>query len=329
MTTPSELQPGTLWPALVERSRQALACGAMQTIETTEEVVADAGVNFLVRRLSSLARKEAERKRNEQSAQPANPFLPHEPELFVADLSASHFALLNKFNVIAHHLLIVTREFVDQETLIDARDFRALAACMREIDGLAIYNGGKVAGASQPHKHLQLVPLPLVAGPRGPPLPVEPLFAALAGRRGVLRIPGFPFRNAFAWLEADVFADARAATALLERTYRELLPAVGLEPGPQAVRQAGPYNLVATRRWMLLVPRSRELFESVSVNSLGYAGSMFVRDEAQMRVLKKAGPMAVLREVSLPDLKSNGPPRRATRKSISRRTRDASVRSGK
>jgi ATP adenylyltransferase len=50
---------------------------------------------------------------------------------------------------------------------------------------------------------------------------------------------------------------------------------------------------------MLLVPRSRELFDSVQVNSLGFAGSMFVRDEAQMQVLKRAGPMAVLRETAI------------------------------
>ena len=296
------LAPGSLRPALVERSRRALACGAMQPIETTEEIVADAGVDFLVRRLSSLARKEEEKKRNDRSAKPANPFLPHEPELFVADLSPSHFALLNKFNVIPHHLLIITRDFVDQEVLIDALDFEALAACMGEIDGLAIYNGGKVAGASQPHKHLQLVPLPFLPG--GPGVPVEPLFAAVAGRPGVLRIPGFPFRHAFAWLDPDCIAGAQTAAAHLERWYRALLSAAGLPPARGAApRQAGPYNLLATRRWMLLVPRSRELFDAVSVNSLGFAGSMFVRDEAQMQVLRRAGPMSVLRAVGLSDLK--------------------------
>ena len=292
------LAPGSLWPALVERSRHALACGAMQPIETTEEIVSDAGVDFLVRRLSSLARKEEARKRSEGAAKPANPFLPHEPDLFVADISASHFALLNKFNVIAHHLLIITRGFVDQETLVDQEDFRALAACMAQMDGLAIYNGGAVAGASQPHKHLQLVPLPLA--PCGLPVPVEPLFTQASGATGVVGIPGLPFRNAFAWLDPDWFGEPETAAAHLNRLYRDLLSAVGLGPAPQAgARQAGPYNLLATRRWMLLVPRSRELFDSVSVNSLGYAGSMFVRDEAQMRVLTRAGPMAVLRETAV------------------------------
>lgn len=292
------LPRGSLAPAITARARHALACGAMQPIETSVEVVTDAGVDFLVRRLSSLARNEE--TRNAQAAGSVNPFLPHEPDLFVADISASHFALLNKFNVIPHHLLIVTRRFVDQETLVDLDDFHALAACMAQIDGLAIYNGGALAGASQPHKHLQLVPLPLVPG--GPPVPVEALFAAAGARRGIVRIPGFPFRHAYSWLEPGWFDAPETAATQLHRVYADLLAAVGLGVAGEAGRlgrQSGPYNLLATRRWMLLVPRSRELFDSVSVNSLGFAGSMFVRDEAQMRILKRAGPMAVLRETAI------------------------------
>ena len=270
----------------------------MQPVATSEEIVPDAGVDFLVRRLSSLARKEEAK----QAAGPANPFLPHEPDLFVADISASHFALLNKFNVIAHHLLIVTRRFVDQEMLVDLDDFRALAACMAQMDGLAIYNGGAVAGASQPHKHLQLVPLPFL--PHGPPVPMERLFEALTGRSGIQRVPGLPFRHAFAWIQPAWFDDPDDAAARLLALYLDLLLAVDLAPAPDnGARQAGPYNLLGTRRWMLLVPRSGESFDSVSVNSLGYAGSLFVRDEAQRHVFKRAGPMAVLRAVGLPLLK--------------------------
>ena len=298
--SPLLLQQGSLWPALVGRSRHALACGAMQPIETTQKIVHDAGVDFLVRSLSSLARKEEAKERNERAAKPVNPFLPPEPDLFVADISESHFALLNKFNVIAHHLLIVTRRFIDQEALVDLDDFQALAACMAQVDGLALYNAGAVAGASQPHKHLQLVPLPLAPG--GPPVPVDPLFASVSGRTGILRVPGLPFRHAFAWVETGWFGETETAAVQLNRLYRNLLSALGLEPVARAgAWRPGPYNLLATRRWMLLVPRSKEMYDSVPVNSLGFAGSMFVRDRTQMQVLKRAGPMTVLKAVSLPD----------------------------
>ncbi len=288
------LQPGTLRDALLERSRHALACGAMQTIATVEEIVPDKGVDFVVRRVSSLARKQEDGERRREGAQ-ANPFLPHEPDLFVAEISDTHFALLNKFKVIEHHLLLVTRRFVHQETLLDREDFAALAACMGEYDSLGFYNGGTVAGASQPHKHLQLVPLPLAG--TAAPVPMQTLFERLRSRPGTTRVPGLAFRNAFAWLEPAWCGDA----ARLHALYLDLLAAAGLgaiECGG-ALRQSAPYNLLLTRRWMLLVPRSRERFDSISVNALGYAGSLFVRDLDQFQTVKRAGPMAVLEAVSV------------------------------
>ena len=293
------LQRGSLGPAIAGRTRHARACGAMRPIETTEEIVTDAGVDFLVRRLSTLERKEQARKRKEQAAGPVNPFLPHEPDLFVADVSDTHFALLNKFNVIERHLLIVTRAFMDQETLLDVGDFEALAACMAEVDGLAFYNGGAVAGASQPRKHLQLASLPLAK--TGSPVPVERLLRALGGKTGILRVPGLAFGHAFAWMDYLSFEDVKVAARQMHACYRELLAAAGLravQTGDEA-RQSGPYNLLATPRWMLLVPRRKEHFDSIAVNALGFAGSLFVRDEAQIQVVKRAGPMAVLQGTAI------------------------------
>lgn len=290
------LPPGTLRGALLERSRHALACGAMQTIETVEEIVPDQGVDFVVRRVSSLARKQEDTKRRSEGA-PANPFLPHEPDLFVAEISDTHFALLNKFNVIEGHLLVVTRRFVHQETLLDAGDFAALAACMAEYESLGFYNGGAVAGASQPHKHLQLVPLPLAKTG----LPMEALFAPLHGRTGIARVPGLEFSHAFARLEPLWFEREAGAAQRLHALYLELLAAAGIESVRVhgEVRQSAPYNLLLTRRWMLLVPRSKEHFGPISVNALGYAGSLFVRDEEQMDLVRRIGPMALLRGVSV------------------------------
>jgi len=225
------LRPGTLWPALLEATRRAHACGAIRPIRTAQQFIDDGGVRFLVRKVSSLARKDedrAARQAQEAAGAPVNPFLPCEPDLVVGDLSDSHRAVLNKFNVIDHHLLIVTRRFMDQETLLDADDFAALAVCMAEIDGLGFYNGGTAAGASQPHKHLQLVPLPLAD--TGPALPVEALFEAVRGVPGICRLPGLPFAHALSWLEPSLFAaPARTAAALLAG-YREMLAAWSLSP---------------------------------------------------------------------------------------------------
>lgn len=277
--------------------RAALANGALQPIDTVESPLEDAGVRFVVRSVSSLVRKP-----RAGAGSAANPFLPPEPELTVGALSATHVAVLNKFPVVDRHLLVVTRDFVDQETLLDRADFAALAACLRGVDGLAFYNGGREAGASQPHKHLQLVPLPIGDGPWG--VPMEALFDAWVATGRAARLLRLPFANGFAPLDESAFVQADAADRLLE-LYRGMLAACALgadrdEAANEPQRQAGPYNLLVTRRWMLLVPRSRERFGTISVNALGFAGSLFVRDDAELRALREAGPMRLLQAVARP-----------------------------
>src|SRR5258706_6084844 len=192
------LQPGTLWPAILRQTEHALRRGALRPIETTQALIEEGGVRFLVRQVSSLARKEETRQARKVRAKAysaVNPFLPYDPDLFVADLSDTHIALLNKFNVIDHHLLIVTRNFKSQEALLDLADFAALIAGMAEFDGLGFYNGGAEAGASQHHKHLQIVPLPL--GESDPPIPIESVLASARMQGPVGTVPGLALRHAF------------------------------------------------------------------------------------------------------------------------------------
>jgi len=301
--------PGSLVSAIDRTRSRALASGALQPIETDQETIEDGGVRFVVRRVSSLALKRLESHRRASQAatgKPANPFLPHEPDLFVADVSPTHFALLNKFYVIDRHLLIVTRVFADQETLLDATDFAALAACMAEMASLGFYNGGVAAGASQAHKHLQLVPLPLAAD--GPPVPIEPALDAVRGASGIVRVPALPFKHAFAWRDAALepasdpvrACDPVAEAARCVPLYRALREAVGVGAIARdgQPRQAAPYSLLVARRWMLVAPRTREHFGATSINALGFAGSLFVRDAEELAALRKAGPMAALRAVS-------------------------------
>ncbi|KLU23874.1 phosphorylase [Caballeronia mineralivorans PML1(12)] len=292
---------GALWPAVLRQTAHALDCGALFPIETIRTTIEDSGVRFLIRQVSSLARKDEDqqlRKAKAANGRRADPFLPYDPDLFVADISETHIALLNKFNVIDHHLLIVTRRFELQEALLNLADFVALFSCMMQFDGLGFYNGGPAAGASQRHKHLQIVPLPLDES--GPPLPIEPLLAAarMDGLAGT--VPGLPFPHAFVRLDPLVATrPLEMARSAFDR-YCALLDAVGLRAidSNGEPQQSAPYNLLVTIGWMLLVPRSMEHVEGVSINALGFAGSLFVRDDAQMGTIRKLGPMTVLQRVT-------------------------------
>jgi ATP adenylyltransferase len=263
-------------------TRRALADGALQPIETQSAFLDSDGVRFVLRTVSSLARKDEAR----HVAVARDPLGDYDRSLFVGDLAPSHYILLNKFQVLADHVLLVTRRFERQERLLSVEDFAALITCLSEVDGLGFYNGGVEAGASQQHKHLQLVPLPLI---REAPdeVPMERVLGSGAQ---------LPFRHAFARLAP------RATAPELHALYRELLhrcgiSAVGVEEGEV---QSTPYNLLVRRDWMLVVPRSRACFESISVNALGFAGSLFLRSQEELDRVRAIGPMQVLRAVAMP-----------------------------
>jgi len=290
------LRAGSLQAALNRTTRSALACGALQPIETEQVTVHDGGVGFLVRVVSSLRRKEAERRptlRTGPKPPPRNPFLPPEPELTVAEVSRTHVAVLNKFNVLDHHLLIVTRTFEHQETLLTVDDFRALFACMAEHKALGFYNGGQIAGASQPHKHLQLVPLPFA--PQGPPVPMEPMLRGTGSR-----CPGLPFPHAFGRVSGSIAKTTLATADEAQGLYLGLLAELGIGSETREGRswQSAPYNLLIADDWMLAVPRTAEFFRDISVNALGFAGSLFVKDRGQLEMVCGEGPMRVLQAVT-------------------------------
>lgn len=290
-------RPGTLWSTLVDRARLARQTGALQPIATDSHTISEHGVRFQARIVSSLARKQAQDLgRAAGAAAPSNPFLPYEKDLYVADVSDTHLCLLNKYNVIDHHLLIVTRNFERQERALTRADFEALSGCLAEFDALGFYNSGPVAGASQPHKHLQLVPLPL--GGEAPAIPIEPLLASPASRADVTRVAQLPFRHAFSRLDPVADADPLMHAAFTHKVYVAMLSAVGFDP---ALPEPPPYNLLVTRRYMLLIPRTRDRFGTVPVNALGFAGSFFVPDTERLEAIRRAGPMTVLRGVAISD----------------------------
>jgi ATP adenylyltransferase len=283
------LKPGTLWRSILERTDHALGSGALERIPTRNEIVEQEGVRFLVPVVEIL-----ERKRSAGQAQRRlgmNPFLPYEKDLFVADLSDTHVCLLNKFNVVDHHLLIVTRDFEDQENLLSLHDFEAMWICMEEFDGLAFYNAGTIAGASQPHKHLQQVPVPLGEGPER--LPIERLFESARFHGRLAQVPGLRFVHTLARVQSFSAMTATEAAEATLALYDEMLRSVGLDRDP------GPYNLLVTREWMMMVPRSEEFYETISVNALGFAGSILVRNQQQLDLVRARGPLTILRQVSL------------------------------
>ena len=285
---------GSLRRKVIETSERALRRGALQPIATRVQRLEDGGVRFLVRIVEQPARKRQGPVEATSPPPRANPFLPYDETLFVQDISDSHVGLLNKFNVVRHHLLVVTRCFEDQQALLNEADFDALWRCLLQYDSLGFYNSGSVAGASQPHKHLQVVPLPL--SPEGGDVPLAPLIRETFGGTARRPRPSRLLRHAVRPVESGWLSSPEQAARQSQAAYLQLLGQCGC--WTSRAENPRPYNLLVTRDWMMLVPRRRERFRSMSINALGFAGALLAHTAEQFETLRRRGPMAALQYVA-------------------------------
>ncbi len=289
------IEPGSLMSKAAAKYQEALRSGALRSYSTDLCLVKDEEIDYIAFVLKELTEEEKywweHNKHSSTEKKKQDPFLPYEKELFVADVSETHVCLLNKYNVLQNHLLIVTRQFEEQESLLTRADFEALWLCLKEINGLAFYNSGEKAGASQRHKHLQIVKLPL--GGNGPGIPIEPLIRKLEIQSGIIRIPQFAFRHGLVFIPDGMSSNQEGMIGFLYDSYKALLKWTGLSG------QSQPYNLLITAGWLIFIPRKKEKFENISVNSLGFAGALLVKDRQELEIVKNERFLNILQSVSM------------------------------
>jgi ATP adenylyltransferase len=100
---------------------------------------------------------------------------------------------------------------------------------------------------------------------------------------GVGRAP-LPFANAVAKIAA---LDGPG----LEAKYTDLCRSMRLSAGR-------PFNLLVTRDWMMRVPRAHADLDGIPVNALGFAGALLAKNRDQLEIVRRRGPLAVLRHVA-------------------------------
>lgn len=255
-------------------SREALVAGALVPLRT-ERVDHPGWAPFLVRRLLDPTPKHLR-----QAGPRPNPFRPWDRRLEVEGLE-DHVVLLNKFPVEPRHLLLITRGWEPQHGWLDSRDWRAVASLMAQVRGLWFFNSGPDAGASQPHRHLQLLP----RDGDQPLCPLEEGFRSFAGGGS----PPWPWRLGLEALPAGPGA------ADLEAAYRGLCAAQGLGSPEDDPRPRGAHNLLFGREWMAVVPRVLEGSRGFSLNALGFAGYLLATDDSDLDWLCRQGPLPLLR----------------------------------
>ena len=247
----------------------ALKTKALGPIETCSHVMQRENISFSVRVVTSLAKKkEARIDRTVKDV-----FAEPETDLVLADIVLPHHvALLNKFPVLDSHVLLVTKEWRSQKEFLRLEDFEALQLIRNpEESFLAFYNCGDESGRSQEHKHLQIVKYP---------------FPNTTELQCGMDLP---------YLTAACSIDSWKNAQGNYEAYLGLLKEFDQE-------QIESHNVLVTDSVLMVVPRSKETWESISVNALGFAFSLFTMNEAGLKAIDDSDPMMILKNVGIAKL---------------------------
>ncbi|MFM7695782.1 MAG: ATP adenylyltransferase [Vulcanococcus sp.] len=267
----------------LERSQRALARGALVPL-ATERVEQLGQGPFVLRRLLSATPKHL------RSAGPKpNPFLPWDPDLEVERMGETHLVLLNKYPVQEGHLLLIAQRWSPQAGWLDSDDWNALHQIDQDSPGLWFFNSCAAAGASQPHRHLQLLP----RGPEQLACPLQPWIEAQLAGKG----PAWPWSYRLSRRRGQGEADGAVE---LEQLYRQHLQELELGEPQRDPAPRRPYNLLIGPDWVLTVERVQEHWAGFSINALGFAGYLLITQGSDLDWLQRHGPWELLQAVAAP-----------------------------
>lgn len=288
---------------------------------------------YQLRYCPALAKKPSNIKPEPGPKRPKpDPFENPSPELLLAQFppeNPSHVLVLNKFPVIPNHFILATKEWRAQTDLLEKVDLEATYECLRtwgvEHDSsisadkprlYAFFNSGEDSGASQPHRHLQFLPVEAMrqSGAEG----WHPLIELLAAHQPKTQpgssatsnstfqyMPHLPFAHFALPLPTDPSPETlhsiyitlyRAAVAATEGRDPAQAPDLPSR-GPAAIS----YNLAMTLSTMMIAPRKVETATIpvdpaaasdtvdpgvISLNGTILAGTLMVKAEAEWDSLK-------------------------------------------
>ena len=228
---------------------------------------------FEVRYCPTLVLKKAEVSVNRavpaEAPKPRNPFLPFDQNLLVSELNSDYVLIFNKFCVVPEHLLIITRDFVEQCSEYAKEDFYVVNQVLdnlREMKPLAFYNSGPDAGASQAHRHFQVIPTEII--------PIEEHINSVDKFNEPFMIP------LYSSFIHGCIRRPKSSDILSNIWYFEAYQKL-----KSFCLGKSAYNLLWTQDWMLLVPRRKEFTDDNmnSMNAMAFAGYFLVMDERHLQ----------------------------------------------
>ncbi len=211
-----------------------------------------------------------------------NPFSPWEKVLEIDKIGDNHHLILNKYPVQKGHILLITNTFKPQNGWLDINDWIAIQKVNKDTSGLWFFNSSPLAGASQPHRHFQL----LRRSKDEISCPREKWFLNMKLDKN----SNSKLKKNIIVSKLKILEDSVSPFEL----YLKLSKKLGLGDPINNKRPIYPYNILITNRWMAIIKRSNDHIHGFSINGLGFAGYLLVNKKSDINYLKKFGPEKLL-----------------------------------
>ncbi|CAG8981592.1 hypothetical protein HYALB_00009471 [Hymenoscyphus albidus] len=253
--------------ALVER-------GNVLWEENSPRLVTAKPFNFQFRIAPSWKTKPILQPNDPGRTQDRGAFADDDPDFFLEHVGPSHTLILNKFCVVRPQYVLHTTAFEPQYDKLSVADFKAAWSVLSRLESehIVIFNCGVDAGASQGHKHLQIVPAREEFN----------LFPDVLGiDHESCTVPGIPFRHAVQRLPSPT------STADVVEMYKQLIEIAGVKETPA-------HNVILTPDWLLVIPRSHARDGKLAASAASMVGMVWVTEESEFQEWLDQGPMEVL-----------------------------------
>ena len=152
----------------------------------------------------------------------------------------------------------------------------------KDTSGLWFFNSSPIAGASQPHRHFQLL-----RRDHGEIIcPREKWFLDLENNNDQdSKLKKNAVVSKFNFLDNSIN---------IYNLYLELSNKIGLGNPIDDEKPRFPYNILITNNWIAIIKRKYDHVHGFSVNGLGFAGYLLVTEKSNINYLKKYGPEKLL-----------------------------------
>ncbi|KAK2758670.1 bifunctional AP-4-A phosphorylase/ADP sulfurylase [Arachnomyces sp. PD_36] len=337
--------PESLSVLVARKFATAKESGALLFSQTQVTTIRAANIPFQLRYCPALAKKPIVKALDERPPPPKpDPFQDPSPDLLVAEIpqpSPTHLLVLNKFPVIPNHFILATKAFKPQTGFLEKDDLMVSFSCLKaweteaaQKDGskrlFAFFNSGEHSGASQPHRHLQFLPVEDMMQEADPqswrPLIDELPSASVTGNADYESLPGLPISHFYMSLPPDpspeklheIYLSLYEASAKVVGNFtgtrrNNVESETRFTGGPTSIS----YNLAMTTSTMMICPRRSECAMLslnpetrtdttdsglVSINGTILAGTLMVKAEAEWNELRDSsiGLDNILKSVGFP-----------------------------